>query len=157
MLTVFCPHCDTVIPAAAHTLGGLPPTGGDYEWQESDKTHACPNCATRFEMRVRTSIETGNLLFVNASSKPRQAGIVWYAIAAVEKSHWGTVAGEQAVYVSSLCQDQATAEIRLLNDSKKHHAPLQILKVTQDGYFDLAGKEIIEAFYDKQKINYLEL
>jgi hypothetical protein len=157
MLTVICPNCNTVIPASAHTIGSLPPTGGDYEWQESDAKHTCPNCAHSFEMRVRTSLETGGLLFVRSSPKPAQAGIVWYAIASLQESYRAEVAGEQSVQVSSLCQDEATADIRLFNDSKKYYRPLQILKVTQAGYFDLAGKEIIEPSYYKGVINYLEL
>lgn len=159
MTTILCPYCNQEARATERAIGSLPPTGGDYEWQEGDQKHTCPHCSNSFETRVRTSIETGDLLFVCSSPKPIQDGIVWYAVASVEKSYGQTVEGEKSVYVSSLCQDIATAQAKLIQDSKKHYAykPLQILKVTKEGYFDLAGKEIIEPSFYKDRINYLEL
>ncbi|TAE19958.1 MAG: hypothetical protein EAZ95_00570 [Bacteroidetes bacterium] len=156
MTTILCPYCNQNATATEGSIGSLPPTGGDYEWQESDQTHTCPHCSNSFTTRVRTSLETGKLLFVNNSPKPQQAGIVWYAVASVKKSYWGGE-DEKSVYVSALCQDEATAQTQLEHDSKKHYEPLQILKVTQAGYFDLAGEEIIEASYNKDRIQYLDL
>ncbi len=156
MLTFICPCCNTEIPAEARAIGSLPPTGGDYEWQEGENTHTCPHCSNSFVMRVRTSIESGSLLFINSSPKPIHESIIWYAIAEVESSLRGNK-NELSIYVSKVFKDKATAQAKLPEHAKRHYAPLQILKVSKDGYFDLSENELSEPSYYKPIINYLEL
>lgn len=149
MLTFLCPHCNTKIPAESRAIGSLPPTGGDYEWQEGNKNHTCPNCQNTFEICVRTSIETGSLLFVVRSPKPKDTSIVWYAV--------GTISEDFGVYASAVCQTEAEANLILPNHSKAHYAPLHLLKLTSEGFFDAHGNKITEPSYYEEVINYLEI
>jgi uncharacterized protein YlaI len=157
MLTFLCPHCDTKIPAESRPIGSLPPTGGDYEWQEGDKTHTCPNCQNSFEMRVRTHIETGTLMFINKSPKPKKEDIVWYAVAAITNSRWAKAPEERLVYASAICQTEEEAIQKLHAHSQRHYEPLHLLKLTSEGYFDELGNKILEADYYADIINYLEI
>jgi hypothetical protein len=157
MFTFLCPYCNTEIPAEAGKIGSLPPTGGDYEWQESDKKHTCPNCQNTFEMRVRTSLDTGRLLFINQTPKPKDKNIVWYAVGTIEKSLWGADSNEKTLRISAVCQTKEVAEIKLFNHSKRHYQPLYLLYITSEGYFDMDGHKIEESSYYADVINYFEL
>lgn len=149
MLTFLCPHCDTEIPAEARAIGSLPPTGGDYEWQEGDKMHTCPKCQNSFEIRVRTAIETGQLLFINKTPKPKAPQIVWYAV--------GTMSKDFGVYASTICQTEVEAQAKLYSHSQRHYEKLYLLKLTSEGYFDELGNKIKEPNHYEDVINYLEI
>ena len=157
MLTFLCPHCDTEIPAEARAIGSLPPTGGDYDWQEGDKTHTCPNCQNKFDMRVRTGIGTGSLLKINQSPKPQKPDIVWYAVAALSRNIWSKEREEKLVYVAGVYKNLADAEAKLAeyNENLRQYTGIdRILKVTNMGYFDLEGNNIPEPTYYASLINY---
>ncbi len=148
MLDFYCPFCNEGIHTNTCPTGYLPPTGGDYEWQELNKAHTCPHCQNTFEIRVRTSIETGEVLFINQIPKPQKAHIVWYAMASIN---------EFGVKASAVCQDEVFARIIGLSHKRKHYEPLHLLKITSEGYFDEEGKKIEEDAYNRQKINYLKI
>ncbi|WP_027001425.1 hypothetical protein [Hugenholtzia roseola] len=122
-----CPYCDFSFQLnGKHFSGGLPPTGGDYEWSESDTKRKCPSCQGEIPLRLRSDIETGIILKVCKSPKPFKEGITWYAVGTVYESFFEK--GCFSVSVQFLFEDFAQAQ-------KKAYHPYKLLKVTKEGYF----------------------
>jgi transcription elongation factor Elf1 len=57
MITVNCTHCNHQKNITQVAAGALPPTGGDYEWQESEHTFNCSKCKKTFEVRLRATLD----------------------------------------------------------------------------------------------------
>ena len=156
MISVICPYCNSrnSLERGA-TIGALPPTGGDYEWQESDTKHTCSSCHKKLELRVRTSLESGNLLALISSPKPLVSSIVWFAIATTEKNTFSSTHPRTFdVRVLHLGQNEEEIQSIFATASPRGHKPTQILKVTDEGYFSLNGEYFPEAPYYQKEINY---
>lgn len=150
MFTFLCPYCNTKTQATANAIHSLPPTGGDYQWQESDKIHQCHSCQENFSIRVRTEVETGALLKLLATPKPQKDSIIWYVVAKVEQSYQGAQE-EKKVRVSVIFQEEEVAK-------RKLSGSFQVLKVTKAGYYAQEGENpIVEASYEREVINYSTL
>lgn len=158
MPSIICPYCNTKNPLyEGASLGMLPPTGGDYEWQESDTNHTCCNCQEKFEIRVRTSLESGACLLLKSSPKPLVVSIIWYAIATIEKNITSASQVETFnVRILEITQTEVEIQALYTKYSQKNYPLKHILKVTQDGYFFLNGKYIPELSYEQEKVNYVE-
>jgi hypothetical protein len=155
MVSVICPYCNTrnSLDRGA-PIGALPPTGGDYEWQESDTKHTCANCQEKFEIRVRTSLESGELLALLSSPKPLVSSIIWYAIATVQKNTTlASEAGTFDVRIFHIAQTEAEIQSIFASFSLGGYIPKQIL-VTNQGYFFPNGEQISERSYYQKQINY---
>ena len=56
---VFCPNCGHIhTPEMSEISLSLPPTGGDYEWLETEANATCKACSFSFELRVRVDLDT---------------------------------------------------------------------------------------------------
>ncbi len=64
LLRAPCPRCLGAINARAVPLMALPPTGGDYEWVETEADLVCPSCDYEWRTRVRVDLETRGLTLV---------------------------------------------------------------------------------------------
>jgi len=54
-----CPACNEQVAFLLEEDISLPPTGGDFDWCESQEVHACPACGARVELRVRVWLGDG--------------------------------------------------------------------------------------------------
>jgi hypothetical protein len=127
MAHLHCPYCDFFFELnGKHFGGGLPPTGGDYEWSESDTERKCPSCEKKIKLRLRADTETGVILKVCGSPKLLNEGITWYAVGTVNEDFWDKGFFSVAIYF--LYQNFEEAQ-------QKARHPYQLLKVTKDGYF----------------------
>jgi len=70
MITIFCPQCNTEETLSSASPGMAPPTGGDYDWVESDHDYSCSHCQKVFRVRLRTSLDGGEILLCLSSPKP---------------------------------------------------------------------------------------
>lgn len=147
MTTVFCPYCDSILNLTqGAAIGGLPPTGGDYEWQESDKTYTCFNCKKKFATRVRTSIETGSLLRINNVPKPKNQAIIWYAIGKKEKNFSDVQYVHIGIDALFKTAEEAQEQLAFYQKREHYHQKL-VIKVTYQGCFDSEGEIIPEPPY----------
>lgn len=155
MISVICPYCNTrnSLDRGA-PIGALPPTGGDYEWQESDTKYICTDCQEKFEIRVRTSLESGELLSLISSPKPLVNSLIWYAIATVERNNYGSELGTFDVRVFHLAQTETEIQSIFTTSRPRSHKPIHSLKVTDQGYLFLNGEHIPEPSYYQKQINY---
>lgn len=63
MIHVSCPSCNAkVVLSGTHSPSSLPPTGGDYDWMETEKTFTCHACQTKIPLRVRIDLETQEVI-----------------------------------------------------------------------------------------------
>lgn len=59
---IACPACGFLQqPEISYTGFALPPTGGDYEWVETNEMISCVKCQHGFRIRVQTDLETGSI------------------------------------------------------------------------------------------------
>lgn len=59
---IFCPECGHIhTPILSNISWSLPPTGGDYEWVETEAQATCKNCSHRFEVRVQIDIDSNQV------------------------------------------------------------------------------------------------
>ncbi|MDX2255604.1 MAG: hypothetical protein NW214_08830 [Pseudanabaenaceae cyanobacterium bins.39] len=59
---ISCPACGFLqTPNISYTDFALPPTGGDYEWLETDAMISCIRCQHGFRVRVQIDLETGSI------------------------------------------------------------------------------------------------
>ncbi len=145
--TVFCPNCDATIKLnEGDTIGALPPTGGDYEWQESDKEYTCIYCKEPFKTRVRTSIENGLLLLVNSFSKPKKEHIVWYAVGFTSKSYFNVNCLNIMVDAIFKTQQEAQENVDFYQ-KKQTYINKEIIKITNKGCFTKDNNLIKEEKY----------
>ncbi len=78
---VFCPACGFIQqPIVNNPRFGLPPTGGDYEWVETDATVNCRQCQHKFEIRIQIDIESGNVNQVSYFPYPDNPALLIYAL-----------------------------------------------------------------------------
>jgi hypothetical protein len=106
-LSGFCPHCAVVGPWSFGSVGGgLPPTGGDYSWMETDTQATCAACGARFPVRVRVDLDTWELDRLISSPLPSAALGVMYAAARVRNHATNLV----AVTVFGIAPSQTEAE-----------------------------------------------
>jgi hypothetical protein len=64
LLRAPCPQCLGIVGACAVPFIALPPTGGDYEWLETEADVTCPNCDYTWQTRVQVDLETRGMTLV---------------------------------------------------------------------------------------------
>jgi hypothetical protein len=142
---IFCPQCSFAFsPAGRGDVGGLPPTGGDYEWSETAYKKECPECKTVFEVTLRTSLDTGAIIRTVYQPKPFNENIVWYVFCTYSKNYFGENKGH--ISVISLHKDRESAENAFRNYANKESwENYYVLELRKDGYF-LDGVHLKEGY-----------
>ena len=140
-LQFFCPYCGFAHNAGgAGDLGGLPPTGGDYEWSESDTAKTCINCGEKFSVRLRTDLETGRVIKLCAVPRPKVQNLSWFAFGVVDKNYYGAKKHlAQAISLHKSFEEAQEAE----RAYQKSYYNYQIFEVCFDGFY-LDGEKILE-------------
>ncbi|MDX1960694.1 MAG: hypothetical protein SFU98_19135 [Leptospiraceae bacterium] len=134
----FCPFCNQKIkPTNTNVSYSLPPTGGDYEWVETEKNETCI-CNQKFLIKVRVDLESQKITKLISIPKPKSPEIIWYSISEITK-----ISGDQVVYSKEIFNS-----LDELNHAKTRYPEkyLVALKITQDGYF-LEEELIVEPKY----------
>lgn len=151
---IFCPNCDQKTQLNAKNVGGgLPPTGGDYDWVETETEHICPLCAAKYDIRVQKSLETGNITHLTVSPKPFKPDSIWYGIAYLMNSGGLTENGQKKQFINlrdiffSLEEAQECKKKKYNNEPNESYCVL--VTITEKGFFKLDGEMLIEANRDK--------
>jgi hypothetical protein len=139
----FCPHCLKVGQWQFGSVSvGFPPTGGDYEWAETDTQTTCPHCQQSFSVRVRVDLDDFSSTLIR-SPWPQGEGWAMYVVANVTRFAKDMV----SVKVMAFSPALATAQ-EILNQRGGSYGSLTqydfrgVLKMTPAGYKSLAGKQL---------------
>lgn len=136
-LVVPCPACGTVSTAAiTGARVSLAPTGGDYDWVQTDGKASCPACGHPTPVRVEIDIDSGRITSLVSSPKPSAPNVVWWVVAAVSRHG----ASQSSVRAFSVHPSQAAA--------RKVAGERAVLKLDHAGYHDADGQVINDLFTD---------
>ena len=149
-----CPHCGHVGRWSFHNYSlSLPPTGGDYEWVETDALTSCPHCQSEIKVRIRVDLDDQRYIRLISSPFPTVADWRCYVVGDVYV--WGE--NDVSVTVRHIAQDVSGAEAGLAacgGAYRRWHDWRGILELSHAGYVDLDGGRLPESA--KQEIKYGE-
>ena len=132
-----CPFCGRLGRWAFQYSLSLPPTGGDYEWAETDAQTECPHCTQPITARIRVDLDGSNPRLV---SSPFPTLADWHTYVVGEVRVWGET--HVTVRVYAFAQDLPTAEQALLTHGgayRSWHDWRGILHLSAAGYQELNG------------------
>lgn len=155
---IHCPHCGSFAHFSLGNEGSsaMPPTGGDYEWYEQDKTVTCEDCGNQYEIRGRFVLGSDEFIRLDKSPKPNNDNIVWYA--GVTADDYNQPKGQFSIYLVSFFKSGQEAldwyKAKINREGEKYKDFYQPVQIVKDAYKRLNGEILKEDDWYKDVIKY---
>jgi hypothetical protein len=147
-----CPYCGRVSRWLFRNYSlSLPPTGGDYEWVETDGLTTCPHCQNDIKVRIRVDLDDQRC--IRLISSPFPTTVDWHRYVVGEVRMWSK--NHVSVTVRHIAEDAAEAEAKLEvygGAYRGQHDWRGVLQMSCEGYEKLDGERLPESA--KQEIKY---
>ena len=138
--TGLCPNCATLSTWQVENISwNLPPTGGDYDWIETDATMCCTNCQANFQARVRVDIDSSQIERLISSPMPTITGEWQYSVVAYINKRAEDFFSVEVVAMFCSHAEAEQALVELGGGFDVTYRRLGILRLTPDGYQELDG------------------
>ncbi len=142
-----CPECGRVGRWSFHNYSlSLPPTGGDYEWVETDAQTTCPHCKTSIKVRIRVDLDDQSSKSLIYSPFPTRTRADWHCYVVARVRMWSKE--DVGVMVLAFAEDVAGAEQALQASGGGYHSGYErreVLRLSAAGYQALDGTWLPES------------
>ena len=137
-----CPNCGRVSQWSFKNYSlSLPPTGGDYEWVETDAQTTCPHCQHNFQVRIRVDLD--NQQYITLINSPFPTDVAWHCYVVADVKVWGE--NDVSITIRHIADHLATAETELAARGGAYqgwHDWRNVLRLSGAGYEKLDGTRL---------------